>query len=48
MTAIQRWLMAALALSCLVLSFYSYTINHNLQVVQARQYGQIATTGESL
>lgn len=48
MTIFQRWLMAALFLSCLVLSFYSYTINHNLQVIEARQRVQIATTGESL
>ncbi|GAA5529568.1 hypothetical protein [Herpetosiphon gulosus] len=48
MTSFQRWLMSALALSCLVLSFYSYTINHNLEVVEDRQRGQIATTGQSL
>ncbi len=48
MTSFQRWLMAALALSCLFLSFYSYTINRNLQVVESRQRGQIFTTGQSL
>ncbi|WP_110519597.1 hypothetical protein [Herpetosiphon llansteffanensis] len=48
MNTFQRWLLAASLISCLVLSFYSYTINHNLKVIEARQRGQIATTGQSL
>lgn len=48
MNTFQRWLLAASLISCLVLSFYSYTINHNLEVIEARQRGQIATTGQSL
>ncbi|XSG74787.1 hypothetical protein ACP8Y2_21710 [Herpetosiphon llansteffanensis] len=48
MNTFQRWLLAASLIICLVLSFYSYTINHNLKVIEARQRGQIATTGQSL
>ncbi|MBM7842136.1 hypothetical protein [Herpetosiphon giganteus] len=48
MNTFQRWLLAASLISCLVISFYSYTINHNLKVIEARQRGQIATTGQSL
>lgn len=48
MKPFQRWLMAFLGISCLVLSFYSYTVNHNLQVIEKRQRNQILTTAQSL
>ncbi|MFD3166511.1 hypothetical protein [Herpetosiphon sp. NSE202] len=48
MKSFQRWLMAFLGISCLVLSFYSYTVNHNLQVIEKRQRVQTATAGQWL
>ncbi|MBM7842092.1 hypothetical protein [Herpetosiphon giganteus] len=48
MKPFQRWLMTFLGISCLVLSFYSYSIHHNLQVIEQRQRVQTATAGQSL
>ncbi|KPL83365.1 hypothetical protein [Herpetosiphon geysericola] len=48
MKPFQRWLMAFLGISCLVLSVYSYSTKHNLQAIEQRQQLQTAQTGQSL
>ncbi len=48
MKPLQRWLMAFLGISCLVLSLYSYSIHQNLQVIEKRQRVQTATAGQWL
>ncbi|KPL83364.1 hypothetical protein [Herpetosiphon geysericola] len=48
MKPFQRWLMAFLGISCLVLSFYSYTVNQNLQSIKQLQQAQTSITGKAL
>lgn len=48
MKPFQRWLMAFLGISCLVLSVYSYTVNRNLQSIKQLQQSQTSLIGKML